>query len=416
MPNTPHATPDAPAPQKAQSARRRWRRPLIGILLVLAAAITWGACGGGTLLLNRRASRALSFRDVAAAERWLAWSSRLGFSDGETALLKARLARRQNRMDEVPRFLTEAQRRGAAVDLLQREQWLALAQSGRMREAEPHLEKLLLDPRDDGAEICEAFVIGYLLTYRINRVEALLSAWSSDFPRDPLPHLIRARVLRSYNGWKDAEEAYRLALERDPDNAEAQHGLGDALMKQQRPGEALEWYLRVPAVSQHAVDSQLGAVDCLTALGRATEARDRLSRLRAGHPGNPRLLLADARLDLEAGNYQAAEGLLRQARALEPDNDEVLFVLASAVRGLGKTDEARQLLAESERMGGVLREVRRLQASCLQDPLNVETRMRIGKLLLSIGSQKDARIWLKSVLQINPEHQGAQEALKDSGG
>jgi tetratricopeptide (TPR) repeat protein len=138
--------------------------------------------------------------------------------------------------------------------------------------------------------------------------------------------------------------------------------------------------------------------------------------LRTAHPEHPRLLLAEGRLELEAGNYEAATDALREARALDPGNDDILFALAAAVRARGNPDEAKQLLAEADHLRQVWLEVRKLQTTCLQEPLNIEARYQIGKLLMSIQARNDARIWLNSVLQLDPEHEGARAALQNSGG
>ena len=59
--------------------------------------------------------------------------------------------------------------------MLKREELLTLAQTGQLSKAEPHLPKLLIDAREDGPEICEAFVRGYLDTFRLDRAFELLT-------------------------------------------------------------------------------------------------------------------------------------------------------------------------------------------------------------------------------------------------
>ncbi len=388
------------------------RRTVLGGGVFLCALLGLGLLGGFSAVTNSLASRALGERDLAAAERWLSWSRRLHGNALRTELLEARLDRRRNRLDDMQQHLLAAQRLGADIDLLEREQWLALAQAGQMREADPHLARLLTDPRGDGAEICEAYVTGYLLTYQFARGEAVLAAWAADFPRDLQPRLIRARLSKKNQDWKGAESAYRQVLEVAPASAEAMLGLADVLMTQQRPADALEYYLRIPPGSSETIPARAGAATCLVTLGRVSQAREILSDLLAAHPDQPLGLRALGRVELEAGNYQRATELLRKSQLQEPENDETLYLLAGALRGIGEIDEARRLSSKVKQIREANVEINRLATIVAQEPDNVAARYQIGQLLLSIGMQKEALVWLKSVLQFEPGHTAAREEIE----
>ena len=381
-------------------------------LVLLTLLVGWYYPGGIVALTNALASRALAVKDLAAAERWLVWSRRFGGNEPHAELLAARLARRQNRFDDVRRHLLHAQKLGASIDLLQREQWLVQAQAGQMREAEPHLAGLLVDPRSDGAEICEAYVTGYLLTYQLARARAVLKAWEGDFPGDPQPHLIRARMLQKEQNWNEAVAAYRRVIELAPGNAEAMRGLADVLATRREPAEALEWYRRVPNDSIHAVEAQIGAANCQVSLGETAAARKLLTQVLAADPEQPLVLRTLARLELEAGNYPRAVELLRKAQEQRPQDDETLYLLAAALRRTGGGVQARQLSAEADRIRDTNIAINKLAGIVAQKPEDVEARYQIGTRLLDIGMRTEALIWLNSVLQFEPDHAGAREAIE----
>jgi len=67
------------------------------------------------------------------------------------------------RFDQVSPHLLQALDAGCDLRLVEREQWLAQAQTGRFDQVGPHLAGLFQDAGSDGPEICSAYV-GLLLS------------------------------------------------------------------------------------------------------------------------------------------------------------------------------------------------------------------------------------------------------------
>lgn len=386
---------------------RRW----IIIVCLLAVVLAFAGFGGLSTVSNSLASRALASRDLKAADRWLAWSTRLGRDDATTELLRARLALKRNRLDDVRKHLLSAHRLGASPEQLNREQWLAQARAGQMREAAPHLPELLTDPRDDGPDICEAFATGYLMTFQIQQARSVLDAWSADFPDDDQPHVFRARVLLHEHNLKGAEAEFRIAHRLAPADMEPIQGIADILATQKNPEEALEWYRRIPASSERSINARIGEAGCLVALGRSAEAHEILSKLADAHPEHPTVLRDLGRLELEAGHPDRAVDLLRRSQKASPDDDETLYALASALRATGAGAEAQQLSARVREIRQTTSESSRLINDLLQRPDDVESRYRIGLLQFKNGAIQEGLLWMQSVLQLEPEHRGARAAL-----
>ena len=97
-----------------------------------------------------------------------------------------------------------------------REQIMAQAQLGEMRDAEKQRTRLLSDPQGDEPEICYAFVQGYLQIHQYAAARQLLNGWAADFPEDPRPLFLRGTVQMNAELWKEAEADFRKTLTIDP--------------------------------------------------------------------------------------------------------------------------------------------------------------------------------------------------------
>jgi lipopolysaccharide biosynthesis regulator YciM len=403
----------ASPPRESRRRRRRWL--LAGLVLGTLALCGWGWAGGARQLLGHLAARALARRELDAAARWLAWAHRIAPADARAELLRARLARRRQDYQGVRDHLLRAAQLGSPRDLLEREQSLASAQAGQLRDAELQLPRLLIDPRDDGAEICEAYVTGYLLTYQTGKAHRLLDAWENDFPADPLPSVVRARLYVEEQNWTAAERSLRRALALEPDNPETAVSLGEVLASRKQYAQALEWYERGSRGKRERLPAALGAAQCLQALGRHDEAQHTLTAVADEFPASAPLLFARAQLELEKRNDGEARELLERARKGDPHNPEILYALAAILRRCGQPAEADDLAGQARKIVETRARIGRLVEKVAARSDDVAARYEIGTLHLEYGSEQEGLMWLKSVLQFQPEHAGARAALQRYG-
>jgi tetratricopeptide (TPR) repeat protein len=181
----------------------RWIR--LAVLLAVLLLLIWQRqlwLGG---LLDSRVRTALQQQEPERALWWLDWMERFLGRAAETELLRARAYRHLGRWPDVEAALKRADEQQAPRRLLEREQTLALAQSGQLRRAEPQLARLLSDDRDDPTDVCEAFVIGYMRSQRQANALHLIDGWLADAPQDFRPYLYRARIYRVSEELKQAE-------------------------------------------------------------------------------------------------------------------------------------------------------------------------------------------------------------------
>ncbi len=101
------------------------------------------------------------------------------------------------------------------------------------------------------------------------------------------PLINHGNVHAGLENWDLAEDSYRKALERNPDNPEAMNNLAYVLMKQDKNDDALAW-------SAEAVKL---------------------------HPDNPAFLNTHARACLRTGNHARAKEIFTQALSHLPDED-----------------------------------------------------------------------------------------------
>lgn len=224
----------------AAGTRRGWAEGRV------ARAVAVVVCAGAVLFVAvpeaclTRARSLIDARRHNTARRWLRLAELSSVRRGAVHFHAARLARRRGDFTEAQRRLLAARDAGWPIADLEREQWIALAQTGQVAMMEEHWPALFGDPGSDGPEISRAFVVAALARIRLADARRVLEAWESDYPEDPGPHLLQGLVHAILLEWDAAATAYSRALERDPRSVEARRGLAEALAKRLRFAEASE--------------------------------------------------------------------------------------------------------------------------------------------------------------------------------
>jgi tetratricopeptide (TPR) repeat protein len=359
----------------------------------------------------RRARQLLRQHDNERALDELRAALRVNPDRAETLFLLARTHRRLGNLARVPALLRRAEHVGGDPERAQRETWLLLAQSGQMREAEPHLPELLADPRDDGPDICAAYVQGYFANLRVDEANQLLDAWQKDFPQDAQPHFMRAFLLQGLGKPEGAIAAYRKGLEIDPDEITMRCRMAQMLIQLRKLDEAAELLRRCVEEAPHEPEVLTTWGDCLFRQGDADQARRVLQQLLDHTPDHfeARRLLGE--VELAHGRFQEAREHLQVAVEQRPYDTTTHNALGKALRGLGRAEEAQShfdYVAEAERPLSLMeRQLRQV----VERPNDPDLRCRIGTTLLKYGSPDDGARWLSTVLELDPDHAEAHRGL-----
>ncbi|MGA8554534.1 MAG: tetratricopeptide repeat protein, partial [Candidatus Acidiferrales bacterium] len=112
-----------------------------------------------------------------------------------------------------------------------------------------------------------------------------------------------------------AEEAYRKAVEEDPDDPGHLHGLAQALMAEDKYAEALEQFKRLSEIEPGTAENYLRMAQLYRRLGKFDEAESSLLRAKQLSPGSLEVLYNEALLYEDQGRFGDAVKVLSDAIA-----------------------------------------------------------------------------------------------------
>ena len=358
------------------------------------------------------AERALGEQNAELALGWLEsipeWNR-----VGQTHVLFAKAYRRQSKFDLVKESLQTAWDRGVPVEQLEREQWLALAKSGQTREAELHLRQLMLDPRDDGQEICESFVTGYFLSHQFAKAASLLDAWEAEFPEDPRPHELRGLWLQDTERWSEAATCYEKALSLAPGKTRIRRDMAVCLRELHEYDKAEIQFLQ--CLKETPDDSQLLIQwgEWLLANGKANETKSVLQKVLNLDSGNQDARFAMAKTLLMDGDAGQALESLQQLHNEKPSDSEIQYSLASALQASGMTEQAAEMFKQVTATEKKLRRKQQLIESLDRDVNQPDVLYEIAMISMNHESPAEGLRWLQTLIDLNPRYAAAQGARAD---
>lgn len=285
----------------------------MGVFLALiATAATALVCGIGKALALQIASRHMTACEFGAAQWWLAWSARLGPGDYRMELLQASFQRQWKQRDTWEACLEQARCKGAPDRLVAMEEKLGRFQWGGLeRDAITEIGTLLAA----GAAPCDVTTVilrGCLAQQDAGRARAFLEQLPGDFSDQAHREFLWGAYWRSQGQFQEAETRLRRALDARPGHELARVELIALLEDRSEFGRALPECVELVTRSRGSQPATMRLVRVLRAQGRLREARSLLSPL-ASAPRMPEAVVFEmAWIELESGNGQEAERLLRQ--------------------------------------------------------------------------------------------------------
>jgi tetratricopeptide (TPR) repeat protein len=122
----------------------------------------------------------------------------------------------------------------------------------------------------------------------------------------------------AYSQAKDypkAEQAYKLAINGDPDDPGHRHGMAQALLSEDKYAEALEQFNKLTELEPGTAENFLRAAQLYRRLGKFDEAASSLARAKQLAPGSLEILYNEALLYEDEGHYEDAVKVLTDAIA-----------------------------------------------------------------------------------------------------
>jgi tetratricopeptide (TPR) repeat protein len=169
-------------------------------------------------------------------------------------------------------------------------------------------------------------------------VAALLVAWFGSLAWQQTHH------------WRDTLALYQRALAVTEDNYLAHRGLADALMLEQRVGDAQTHYAKAAELRPGWSEAELGMADTLAAQGRLGEALPIYERWMEASPDSARPVGSLGLALLRKGRFEEAHARLEAGLRLDPYASELWAGLGIALAGLGNHEESIAAYREALRL------------------------------------------------------------------
>ena len=115
--------------------------------------------------------------------------------------------------------------------------------------------------------------------------------------------------------YPSAEEAYRNAIEQDPDDPGHRHGLASALIAENKYAEAVEQFKKLTELEPGTADNHLRLAELYRRLGQFDEAQKSLEQAKQLEPGSLEILYNQALLYEDQNRFDDAAKVLNEAIA-----------------------------------------------------------------------------------------------------
>jgi tetratricopeptide (TPR) repeat protein len=404
-----------------------WRKPIVPLLTIaVILAVAGWATGTLATVPIFFARYELALRNDLKATRWLDIAESLNGDRSEVSLLKARIARRFNDLEEMEKQLRNAIAGGGDPKEIDRERTLASAQTGQIDRVIGDIEQWMTDPGNNVADLADAYSTALQQKGRTNEAKVVLNVWIADCPSDPRPHVQWAQIAETELNPELAHQHYKLAMDKNPDYPPLLHSYGRFLLTQKQPAEAIEVLqscLEVAPAAAPAVKTALAASHRL--LGNrdiafelledviATRQRELIEsflRLSAvPEPGEPEFELG--KLYFDESNFQQAETYFRKASELSPDHFDAERQLGLTLQRLGRESEAAAVMERVDQKRKELADIAPYLRRINTKPEDYDARFQIAMILLRNGREQRAIEYFDGVLIDAPDHEPTHQRL-----
>lgn len=327
-------------------------------------------------------------------------------------LLMARVSRRAKFLDEAAIHLDICEILPGPASEIELQRYLIETQQGDLAR-ETHLWSQARQRPDLAPEIFEVLAHAYQKNYLIKRMRQCLDAWiESD--KSARAFLERGWVRERDLDYHGAVADYRQARELDQEVAgESRLKAAQALLFLKQPAEALAEL--EPLADRKLADPKVGLAyaQSLIRLGRTDEGRQLLDVLLAAQPREFAVVLERGRLELDQGDIARAEAWLRQAVERMPHDHQAVFSLSQALRRQNKLAEYGKLQKTLKTLEADINLIAELTGRLQGRPMDPSLRCEIAKVFLRSGEDREAYLWLKSALRLDPKHVATHVALAE---
>ena len=422
--DTTHSESDAGSSQSdsnsgtSSNSQTRWGLIAILLLVFLAVGFFVGRGSLATYCKSTARNRIAQFEYTKALES-LEYAEQWGVDDAEVHFLKARIYRKTGKFDEFEKSIAQARLKGLPESQMNNEKLLLRGQSGKLGELLGQLEELAggVD-QFDPPEVYEALVNGFLLHGRFVQAFSYLENWEKDFPDDPNQRFYKAAVMIRFgkiHGSGDQEEVKRILeklIDDYPKHYRAMLTYGDFLMTLNQFEKAAELLERCVELPDAGNLPRISLAECYTNLGRQEDAKKMYLEIVESEPNNALVRGELGKLQYIDEEYDEALKNLEIGYQNRPWDADLAFGLARVLRISGKESEAQTLFDRATTIQNKQGEIQALTEELDKTP-DEDKRFELGKMVLQYGDPNMGVLYLRSILDKNPGHQGAKEVLTE---
>ena len=394
---------------------RRWRRAA-GALVVLLALAWGGWCwwAGRPERHLEQAEAWLRSGQPALAEAWLELPETTPRTAERAGLLRARIALDRGRPRDAVAPLERIRTDGPLAAEAAYWKGQALLAAGNLPHALAWFQRSLRlrpdDPDALRAMAVAAYDLGDLETV-LRALQSLTRLRPDDAAAWRTLGLVRLEMPDAgEQALETAARAYQTSLDLKPNQPKARLELADVLMQQGHFAEAEQ--------QLDACRDRVPEADRASLLARAAWGRGDLERVRqllddalAQAPDHPALLAQRGLLAQADGRFAEAVDWFDRAIAADPYDSQRYHQRATALRALGRFDEAEQDARRAADLKQAVVDMSALNAEATDHPLDPGVRCRLGQLCERLGKPELAASWYRAALACDPRNREAGSAL-----
>ena len=408
---------DEAGKSNAGTKQTRWR--LIGIVLLVfvAAFVLIGRYSLATYCKSLARQRMSQYEFIAAVE-CLEFTEKWGVDDAQVHFLKARIFRKTGKFDKFEKSLAKAKSKGLDQSVINNEKLLLRGQSGKIGELLDKLEDLVGGEKQfDPPEVYESLVNGFLLNGRFVEATKYLDLWEKDYPKDPNQRYYRAGVMVRFQLMHQIQSPETVTMLEDlieeyPKHFRAINAYARYLSSRNQFEKAANLLERCVALPDSGTESRIFLAQCYVNLGKQDKAKELFKEVLESDPNNGEVRGELGKLQFNDEEFDEAMTNLELAYRTRSFDPELISMLARLKRLYKNEGEANRLFARADDVREKLKEIQALYDQMDKSP-DEEKRVRLGKLLLEYSDPSLGIRYLRSVLDVNPNHQGAKQALAD---
>ncbi len=269
---------------------------------------------------------------------------------------------------------------------------------------------LVLDRPMEGAEFKENATAEEILAVADRVVDAICEK----YPASPAALSAKARKLYQLGDSELAIEAWRQALELNPQFVEGIYGLGLVAFDRDQFQEAVGYFEDVQILGAGDPRVPVMLADAYMHLGRAVPAILGLEQHIKTEPTSVRAWLVLGQAYLQDKNYERATLCFEKILNINPDAKEAVkdavYGMARATAALGRREEAKQFNAQFRQLAQEAREENAVDAAAFKDrnyaaSILAQVYADAARVEKEQGSVEDAELDLLKATKLAPESQ-----------